>query len=49
VLAGLWEIWTSPAGEKIKSCTAITCPANSLITPIHDRMPVILAEEDWPA
>jgi putative SOS response-associated peptidase YedK len=49
VLAGLWEIWTSPAGETIRSCTIITCAANSLIAGIHDRMPVVLAEEDWPA
>jgi len=28
--------------------TIITCEANSLIRRLHDRMPVILGEEDWP-
>jgi putative SOS response-associated peptidase YedK len=33
--------------ERIKSCTIITCPPNALMGMLHDRMPVILAEEDW--
>jgi putative SOS response-associated peptidase YedK len=48
VFAGLWEEWKSPAGV-IKTCTIITTESNTLIAPLHDRMPVILAEEDWPA
>lgn len=47
-LAGLWEVWRGPVGETIKSCTVITTVANSLIEPLHDRMPVIMAEADWP-
>lgn len=43
-LAGLWEYWE---GEHvINSCTIITTDANPLLQSIHDRMPVILAEED---
>jgi len=34
--AGLWEAWTSPGGEEIKSCTIITTEANDLLKPIHD-------------
>ncbi len=49
LMAGLWEEWTSPEGEIITSCTVITTSANALLAPLHDRMPVILAEEDWPA
>jgi putative SOS response-associated peptidase YedK len=49
VLAGLWEEWRSPSGERIKSCTVLTTGANDLLAPLHDRMPVILAERDWPA
>jgi putative SOS response-associated peptidase YedK len=30
----------------VRSCTIITCQANELVAPIHDRMPVILAPED---
>ena len=25
-----------------------TCPANGVIGALHDRMPVILTEKDWP-
>ena len=49
VMAGLWEIWKSSAGETIRSCTIITTEANELLAPLHPRMPVILAEKDWPA
>ena len=48
VMAGLWDEWTDrKTGERIKSCTIITCPANALISTLHDRMPVILAEANW--
>jgi len=48
VMAGLWDEWTDKkTGERVKSCTIITCPPNALIGTLHDRMPVILAEEDW--
>jgi putative SOS response-associated peptidase YedK len=48
VMAGLWDEWTDKkTGERIKSCTIITCPANALVGALHDRMPVILAEENW--
>jgi putative SOS response-associated peptidase YedK len=40
--AGLWEIWNSPDGHEIRSCTIITTQPNSLLEPIHNRMPVIL-------
>jgi len=43
--AGLWEAWTSPEGEEVRSCTIITTEANDLLKPIHDRMPVILTKE----
>ena len=40
--AGLWEQWKSPDGELLESCTIVTAPANELVAPIHERMPVIL-------
>ena len=43
--AGLWETWTSPEGEQMRTCTIITTEANDLLKPIHDRMPVILTRE----
>ena len=45
-LAGLWERWTSPAGEPLESCTILTTRSNELIVKLHDRMPVILAPQD---
>ncbi len=42
VFAGLWEEWRSPEGGVIQSTTIITTSSNALISPFHDRMPVIL-------
>jgi len=43
-LGGLWEFWRpkSGEGEAIVSCTILTTDANTLMSPIHDRMPVIV-------
>jgi putative SOS response-associated peptidase YedK len=46
-LAGLWERWKSPEGIWVISFTIVTCPANELLAPLHDRMPVVIAPEDW--
>lgn len=43
-MAGLWEEWTSPEEEIIRSCTIITTEANDFAAQIHHRMPVILDE-----
>ncbi|MBN2983507.1 MULTISPECIES: SOS response-associated peptidase [Cohnella] len=45
-LAGLYETWTSPSGEVVHTCTVVTTAPNRLMADIHDRMPVILREED---
>lgn len=45
-MAGLWESWESPSGNKIFSCTVITTTPNEMVKDIHDRMPVILKPED---
>jgi putative SOS response-associated peptidase YedK len=44
--AGLWSIWHAPDGGRLRTCTIITRSANQAISPLHDRMPVILASGD---
>jgi putative SOS response-associated peptidase YedK len=44
--AGLWDRWDAEDGTVLHSFTIITTFANELVRPIHDRMPVILREED---
>jgi putative SOS response-associated peptidase YedK len=48
-LAGLWESWRSPAGERVRSFAIVTTEPNELCAELHNRMPVILAPEVWPA
>ena len=49
--AGLWDLWRGdPEAGEIYTFTIITTNANSLLRPIHHRMPVIidkLAEATW--
>ena len=48
--AGLWERWSDrESNETIESCTIIVTDANKLLRPIHDRMPVIIAPENFDA
>jgi putative SOS response-associated peptidase YedK len=47
-MAGLWETWRSPAGERIRSFTIITTQPNSLCAELHNRMPAVLKPEAWP-
>jgi putative SOS response-associated peptidase YedK len=47
-LAGLWETWRSPAGERIRSFTIVTTKPNELCAELHNRMPVVLKPDAWP-
>jgi putative SOS response-associated peptidase YedK len=52
-IAGLWERWDGHSPEEgtegapIESCTVLTTEANETVAPIHDRMPVIVAPENY--
>ncbi|MGV0024668.1 SOS response-associated peptidase [Phormidesmis priestleyi] len=45
--AGLWEQWQPPEGDLWQTCTILTTDANSLLSQVHDRMPVMLHPEDY--
>lgn len=43
---GIWQPWERE-GTRLVTCAIVTTPANAVLAPIHDRMPLILAPEDW--
>lgn len=45
--AGLMETWASPDGSEFDSAAILTTAANAALRPIHDRMPVVIAPEDF--
>ena len=44
--AGLYDIWHDAEGSELYSYTVITTTPNDLVASIHNRMPVILRQED---
>ena len=44
--AGLYDVWRNPAGTTLRTYTIITTTPNELMAPIHNRMPVILKQDD---
>jgi putative SOS response-associated peptidase YedK len=48
-VAGIWENWRDPATLQWERTFAIvTVEANALVRAIHDRMPAILENSDFP-
>ena len=45
--AGLWDNWRGGDGTILDTFTILTTTANEVVTPIHDRMPVILDHADY--
>jgi putative SOS response-associated peptidase YedK len=45
--AGLWDGWRDRSGQWIRSCSILTTTPNALTSPVHDRMPVILARDAY--
>lgn len=45
--AGLWDCWTTPDGNALESCTILTTQAQGWMTEFHERMPVIVPQEEW--
>ncbi len=46
-IAGVWSTWSPPEGEPITLCALLTKEAEGLVSAIHQRMPIILAPEQW--
>lgn len=46
-MAGLWDHWRGPDGADVESCAILTTTPNELVGALHDRMPVILAPDDF--
>jgi putative SOS response-associated peptidase YedK len=44
--AGLWDVWRGE-GKPLLTCCLITTHANELVSPVHDRMPVIVPRERY--
>lgn len=45
-MAGLFEAWR-PKEEWLLTCCVLTTSPNGVLAPVHDRMPVLLAPDDW--
>jgi putative SOS response-associated peptidase YedK len=43
--AGLYDVWKSPLGPPLTTCTIVTTAPNDLLEPIHNRMPAILTKD----
>ncbi len=48
-MAAIYDSWTAPDGSYIPSCGIITTAANTDISGLHDRMPVILTSSSFDA
>ena len=44
--AGLWAEAKRGDGSSVHSCAIVTCAPGEVVAPIHDRMPVILEQDD---
>ncbi len=45
--AGLYERWRDGQGGEIDTVAILTCPSNATVSVLHDRMPVVLAPDDY--
>ena len=47
--AAIWQDWTSPDGaQDLQTVALLTTAANTAMSDIHHRMPVMIEASDWP-
>jgi putative SOS response-associated peptidase YedK len=46
-LGGIWESWLGADGSEIETMAILTTAANTTMSRIHDRMPLILQQTDF--
>ena len=46
-MAGLYEVWAPPEGERLWTCTVLTTDAPDELGHIHDRTPLLVPPADW--
>ncbi|MFO1258135.1 MAG: SOS response-associated peptidase [Gammaproteobacteria bacterium] len=46
-LAAIWEMWRAPEGHHLETLAIITKTADENLQAVHDRMPVVIAKEDY--
>lgn len=46
-IAVIWDRWGEPHAGELLTFAMVTVAANTLISPITDRMPAIVSPEDW--
>ena len=46
-MAGLFEVWAPPEGERLWTCTVLTTQAADELGHIHDRTPLLVRPQDW--
>lgn len=46
-VGAIWDRWQQADAERVETCAVITTEANEVVSLINDRMPVIIAEEDY--
>lgn len=46
-MAGLYEVWSPPEGDRLWTCTVITTEAADEHGEIHDRTPLLVPRADW--
>jgi putative SOS response-associated peptidase YedK len=46
-LAGIFECWLGADGSEIETMAILTVPANAAMSALHDRMPALIAPENF--